>query len=63
MLIRTNDTLLLDVFDQNTLIAAPDAFSNVTSKTFLGRPWEGQSLVSSPRRHNSFFSLSLDFAK
>ncbi|KLO20294.1 pectin lyase-like protein [Schizopora paradoxa] len=35
----TNDSTMY-VFDQNTLVAAPDAFSNVTDKTFLGRPWE-----------------------
>lgn len=34
-----------DVFDQNVLIAASDAFSNVTDKTFLGRPWMGMCSV------------------
>ncbi|GJE96176.1 pectinesterase [Phanerochaete sordida] len=34
----SNDTNLY-LFESNTVIAAPDAFSNVTGKTFLGRPW------------------------
>ena len=32
---------LSDVFNGNEIIAAADAFSNVTSKTYLGRPWSG----------------------
>ncbi|KAJ7506802.1 pectin lyase fold/virulence factor [Mycena galericulata] len=33
-----NDTGIY-VFNENTVIAASDAFSNVTGKVFLGRPW------------------------
>lgn len=33
--------LRIDVFNQNSIIAAEGAFSNVTAKTYLGRPWGG----------------------
>ncbi|KAJ7738353.1 pectin lyase fold/virulence factor [Mycena metata] len=33
-----NDTGMY-VFNENTVIAAPDAFANVTGNVFLGRPW------------------------
>ena len=36
---------IVDVFDSNTIIAASDAFSNVTDNVFLGRPWGGESSV------------------
>lgn len=35
---ESNDTNLY-LFESNTIVAASDAFSNVTGKTFLGRPW------------------------
>ncbi|KAJ6453086.1 pectin lyase fold/virulence factor [Mycena sanguinolenta] len=35
-----NDTGIY-VFNENQVIAAPDAFSNVTGNVFLGRPWGG----------------------
>jgi len=36
---RSSNDSTMYVFDRNVLIAASDAFSNVTDKTFLGRPW------------------------
>ncbi|EKM52889.1 carbohydrate esterase family 8 protein [Phanerochaete carnosa HHB-10118-sp] len=35
---ESNDTNLY-LFESNTVVAASDAFSNITGKTFLGRPW------------------------
>lgn len=34
-----NLALFSDVFNNNDIVAASDAFSNVTGETFLGRPW------------------------
>ncbi|EJD03925.1 uncharacterized protein FOMMEDRAFT_187176 [Fomitiporia mediterranea MF3/22] len=36
---RESDDAGSYVFDKNTVIAASDAFSNVTGNVFLGRPW------------------------
>lgn len=35
-------TVAKDVFNNNQVIAASDAFSNVTGNVFLGRPWGGE---------------------
>ncbi|KIP05701.1 carbohydrate esterase family 8 protein [Phlebiopsis gigantea 11061_1 CR5-6] len=36
---RESDDDTMYVFESNTVIAAPDAFSNVTNNVLLGRPW------------------------
>ncbi|PAV22414.1 carbohydrate esterase family 8 [Pyrrhoderma noxium] len=36
---RQSDDSGIYLFEKNTLVAASDAFSNVTGKVFLGRPW------------------------
>ncbi|EJD03927.1 carbohydrate esterase family 8 protein [Fomitiporia mediterranea MF3/22] len=45
------------VFNKNNVVAASDAFSNVTGKTFLGRPWRDYARVVFL---NSNINLELD---
>lgn len=49
-----------DVFNKNTIIAASDAFPNVTGKVFLGRPWGG---TSHPTYRVSVIDYGIDYAK
>ena len=46
-----------DVFSKNNIIAASDAFSNVTDETYLGRPWAG--MIVFPARHYHMLILCL----
>ena len=38
-------TVLVDVFNNNQVLAASDAYSNVTGNVYLGRPWGGECFI------------------
>ena len=38
-------TVVADVFNNNQVLAASDAYSNVTGNVYLGRPWGGECFI------------------